>query len=95
MQLAGQGNTEWCSCPVTLLLLSYDARQVRNFTDLNSLGGLSLGTMHLALLGNALCIPRALYTKDPAWTLGTTWGCLSTGWAQLLCMYLGTNPATG
>lgn len=69
--------------------------QVRNFTDLSSLQGLSVGTMILALLGNALCVPRALYSRDAAWTVGTTWGCLTMGWAQLLSMYLGTSPITG
>lgn len=69
--------------------------QVRNFSDLSSLAGLSLGTMLLALIGNAACIPRALYTRDPAWTFGSTWGCLLMGWAQLLSLYLGLNPETG
>lgn len=69
--------------------------QVRNFSDLSSLAGLSLGTMLLALVGNAVCIPRALFTRDPAWTFGSTWGCLLMGWAQLLSLYLGVNPETG
>jgi hypothetical protein len=68
---------------------------VRNFSDLSALEGLSLGTMLLALAGNAACIPRALYTRDGAWSFGTTWGCLMMGWAQLLSLYLGVNPATG
>jgi hypothetical protein len=51
--------------------------------------------MLLALAGNAACIPRALYTRDAAWAFGTTWGCIMMGWAQLLSLYLGVNPATG
>jgi hypothetical protein len=51
--------------------------------------------MLLALVGNAVCIPRALFTRDPAWTFGSTWGCLLMGWAQLLSLYLGVNPDTG
>lgn len=51
--------------------------------------------MLLALVGNAACIPRALFTRDPAWTFGSTWGCLMMGWAQLLSLHLGVNPETG
>lgn len=69
--------------------------QVRNFSDLSSLAGLSLGTMLLALLGNAACIPRALFTRDPAWTFGSTWGAVMMGWAQCLSLCLGVNPDTG
>lgn len=78
-------NPHPCNCPP----------QVRNFSDLSSLQGLSTGTIHLALLGNALCIPRALATRDAAWAVGTSWGCLATGWAQLLCLLLGTDPGSG
>jgi hypothetical protein len=37
---------------------------VHNFCNLSDLAGLSLGTMLLAMLGNAACIPRALFTRD-------------------------------
>jgi hypothetical protein len=69
--------------------------QVKNFSDLSGLAGLSLGTILLATLGNALCIPRALATRDPSWSFGCTWGCLAMGWAQLLCLALGRSPETG
>ncbi|KAF8069413.1 SKI3 [Scenedesmus sp. PABB004] len=82
-------------CATAMFALSPIPQLVRNFSDLSSLAGLSLGTMLLALLGNAVCIPRALFTRDPAWTFGATWGCLLMGWAQLLSLALGTNPATG
>lgn len=78
-----------------LLLAGVLLLQVRNFSDLSSLAGLSLGTMLLALVGNAACMPRALYTRDAAWAFGSTWGCLLMGWAQLLCLALGVNPETG
>jgi hypothetical protein len=68
---------------------------VRNFSNLSDLAGLSLGTMLLAMLGNAACIPRALFTRDKAWTWGSTWGCVVMGWAQCLSLFLGVNPATG
>jgi hypothetical protein len=51
--------------------------------------------MLLALLGNSACIPRALFTRDPAWTFGSTWGAIMMGWAQCLSLTLGVNPETG
>lgn len=60
----------------------------------SSLEGLSLGTMLLALLGNALMVPRALHTRDVVWFVGSTWAC-TAGWGQLLSMALGVSAATG
>ncbi|KIZ01588.1 Maltose excess protein 1 [Monoraphidium neglectum] len=83
----------WCAtCMFALMPLPQLAR---NFSDLSGLGGLSLGTILLATLGNALCIPRALFTRDPSWSFGSTWGCLMMGWAQLLSLFLGRSPETG
>lgn len=81
--------------PLPLYLHSSYTLQVRNFSDLSSLAGLSVGTMLLALLGNSACIPRALFTRDPAWTFGSTWGAIMMGWAQCLSLTLGVNPETG
>jgi hypothetical protein len=69
-------------------------RQVRNFVDPQSLAGLSVGTMLLALLGNALMVPRALLVRDAVWLLGCSWACVA-GWGQLLSMFMRTAPATG
>jgi hypothetical protein len=69
--------------------------QAQNFSNLSGLGGLSLGTILLATLGNALCIPRALATRDPSWSFGATWACLMMGWAQLLSLFLGRSVETG
>ena len=49
----------------------------------------------LALLGNCLCVPRALWSRDAAWAFGTTWGALSMGWGNLLCCFLGRSAETG
>ncbi len=68
--------------------------QVRNFLDPQSLEGLSVGTMLLALVGNCLMVPRARFVKDPIWTLGTTWAVVA-GWGQLLSMFIRTAPETG
>ena len=67
---------------------------MRNFRDPGSLEGLSLGTLLLAILGNAMMVPRALLTQDRVWLTGTTWACLA-GWGQILSLYLRTSPVTG
>lgn len=68
--------------------------QVRNFLEPQSLEGLSVGTMLLALTGNVMMLPRALFTRDTVWTAGTSWGS-AAGWGQLLSMFLATSPTTG
>lgn len=50
--------------------------------------------MLLALTGNALMVPRALFTRDVVWIAGTCWAC-TAGWGQLLSMFLGTSAITG
>lgn len=52
--------------------------------DPASLQGLSLATILLAMCGNALMVPRALWTRDWVWLTGCMWGSLCFGWAQLL-----------
>lgn len=72
-----------------LFALSPLPQLVRNFMEPQSLEGLSLGTMLLALSGNALMLPRALFIQDPVWIAGTSWACLA-GWGQLLSLRLGS-----
>ena len=67
----------------------------RALQDPASLSGLSLATIQLAACGNALMVPRALFTRDLIWLVGSSWGSLVFGWAQALSLWLGTNPATG
>lgn len=67
---------------------------VCNFADPSSLAGLSLNTILLAMMGNGLMVPRALHTRDKIWLTGTLWSSLMMGWAQLLCLYVG-SLATG
>jgi hypothetical protein len=52
--------------------------------DPASLQGLSLATILLAAGGNALMVPRALWTRDWVWLSGCMWGSLLFGWAQML-----------
>ncbi len=65
--------------------------QLRNFLEPQSLEGLSVGTMLLALLGNALMVPRALLIQDLVWLAGTSWAC-TAGWGQLLSMAIRASP---
>ena len=77
-----------------LFALSPLPQLLRNFLEPTSLEGLSVGTMLLALSGNALMFPRALFTRDMAWMVGTGWAC-TAGWGQLLTMFLGKSAVTG
>jgi len=63
---------------------------VCNIADPSSLAGLSLNTILLAMMGNGLMVPRALHTRDKIWLTGTLWSSLMMGWAQLLCLYVGS-----
>jgi hypothetical protein len=93
LQAAVERLPGWCA--TALFALSPLPQLMRSYSDLSALAGLAPGTMLLALVGNALCVPRALWTRDRAWTVGSTWGCLAMGWAQLLAMAMGRNPANG
>jgi len=82
----------WAS--TLLFALSPLPQLVRNFIDACSLEGLSVGTMLLALAGNALMVPRALLVRDVVWLAGTVWACVA-GWGQLLSMFMRESPTTG
>lgn len=77
-----------------LFALSPLPQLVRNFLEPQSLQGLSVGTMLLALLGNALMVPRALFVRDVVWLSGTAWAC-TAGWGQLFSMFRGVSSETG
>ena len=66
--------------------------QMNNFAVPTSLEGLSLGTILLALVGNGLMVPRALFTRDSIWLLGSAWGS-AFGWLQLLSMFVGRSAS--
>ncbi|PNW74698.1 hypothetical protein CHLRE_12g486600v5 [Chlamydomonas reinhardtii] len=86
-QLPGWGAT-------LLFALSPLPQLVRNLLEPQSLEGLSVGTMLLALLGNALMVPRALFVRDVVWLSGTCWACVA-GWGQLFSMFRSASAATG
>jgi hypothetical protein len=41
------------------------------------------------MTGNALMVPRALFTRDVIWLTGSTWGCTLMGWGVMLSLFLG------
>ncbi|KAG1666580.1 hypothetical protein FOA52_000547 [Chlamydomonas sp. UWO 241] len=92
-QLAGVAEQLPGWAATLLFALSPLPQLVRNFAEPGSLEGLSLGTMLLALTGNALMLPRALFTRDRVWIVGASWGCIA-GWGQLLSMRIGGYLAT-
>ncbi|XP_026401840.1 maltose excess protein 1-like, chloroplastic isoform X2 [Papaver somniferum] len=49
--------------------------------------GLSAISMLLAMIGNGLMIPRALFIRDLMWFTGSSWASVLHGWGNLVCMY--------
>ncbi|KAK9812532.1 hypothetical protein WJX73_006664 [Symbiochloris irregularis] len=68
------------------------AQLVSNLRDPTSLAGIAVPSVVLAMVSNALMVPRALFTEDAVWFVGSAWGSLM-GWAQLLSLCLGTSPS--
>lgn len=64
------------------------AQLASNFAHPEGVLSLSLGTLVLATLGNAMMVPRALYTKDVIWTTGSLWGSLAMGLGNMLSLAL-------
>jgi lipid-A-disaccharide synthase-like uncharacterized protein len=80
----------------TLLFMTMPVAQLAaNFSRPATLAGLSVWSSLLAMLGNALMVPRALYTRDVIWLTGSTWGCTLAGWGVMLSLFLGTDLNTG
>lgn len=52
------------------------------------MAGISVETLLLAMAGNLLMLPRALFVKDKLWFAGSSWGAWVGGWAVLLTMML-------
>jgi len=74
----------------TLLFMSMPVAQLAsNFANPQTLEGLSILSALLAMTGNALMVPRALFTRDVIWLTGSTWGCTLMGWGVMLSLFLG------
>ncbi|KAJ0231491.1 Maltose excess protein 1 [Hirschfeldia incana] len=57
-----------------------------NFLNPDNIKGLSPITMVLAMMGNGLMIPRALFIRDLMWFTGSMWATLFYGYGNILCL---------
>ncbi|KAJ9678309.1 hypothetical protein PVL29_020464 [Vitis rotundifolia] len=63
------------------------AQMMTNFLSPENIKGLSAFSMLLAMIGNGLMIPRALFIRDFMWFLGSSWASIFYGWGNLICLY--------
>lgn len=63
------------------------AQMMTNFLTPENIKGLSAFSMLLAMIGNGLMIPRALFIRDFMWFLGSSWASIFYGWGNLICLY--------
>lgn len=72
----------------TLLFMWMPVSQMwTNFLNPDNIKGLSASSMLLAMIGNGLMIPRALFLRDFMWFTGATWATLFYGYGNLVCLY--------
>ncbi|KAF7831538.1 maltose excess protein 1-like, chloroplastic isoform X1 [Senna tora] len=58
-----------------------------NFLNPENIRGLSALSILLAMIGNGLMIPRALFIRDFMWFLGSAWATLLYGYGNIACLY--------
>ncbi|KAE8711593.1 Maltose excess protein 1 [Hibiscus syriacus] len=72
----------------TLLFMWMPVSQMwTNFLNPDNIKGLSAISMLLAMIGNGLMIPRALFIRDFMWFTGSAWATLFYGYANIVCLY--------
>lgn len=72
----------------TLLFMWMPVSQMwTNLLNPENVKGLSATSMLLAMIGNGLMIPRALFIRDLMWFTGSSWASLFYGWGNLVCLY--------
>ncbi|KAL5675085.1 hypothetical protein ACJX0J_011216, partial [Zea mays] len=72
----------------TLLFMWMPVAQMwTNYLNPSNIKGLSAFSMLLAMLGNGLMIPRAVFIRDLMWFTGSAWASVLQGWGNLACMY--------
>ncbi|XVF06805.1 hypothetical protein REPUB_Repub06bG0082300 [Reevesia pubescens] len=72
----------------TLLFMWMPVSQMwTNFLNPDNIKGLSAFSMLLAMIGNGLMIPRALFIRDFMWFTGSTWATLFYGYGNIVCLY--------
>lgn len=73
----------------TLLFMWMPIAQMwTNYLNPNNIRGLSVDSLLLAMIGNGLLIPRALFTRDIMWFTGSSWAALLYGWGNILNIYI-------
>lgn len=73
----------------TLLFMWMPIAQMwTNYLNPNNIQGLSVDSLLLAMIGNGLLIPRALFTRDIMWFTGSSWAALLYGWGNILSVYI-------
>ncbi|PNX94463.1 maltose excess protein chloroplastic-like [Trifolium pratense] len=73
----------------TLLFMWMPVSQMwTNFLNPENMKGLSAFSMLLAMLGNGLMLPRALFIRDFMWFTGSTWATIFYGYGNLACLFL-------
>ncbi|XP_058084994.1 maltose excess protein 1-like, chloroplastic [Magnolia sinica] len=76
----------------TLLFMWMPIAQMwTSFLNPDNIKGLSAFSMLLAMIGNGLMIPRALFIRDLMWFTGSSWASFLYGWGNLICMYCFNN----
>ncbi|KAK4740651.1 hypothetical protein SAY87_024239 [Trapa incisa] len=72
----------------TLLFMWMPVSQMwTNFLRPENIRGLSASSMLLAMMGNGLMVPRALFVRDFMWFLGSTWAVIFYGYGNIACLY--------
>ncbi|KAG0585108.1 hypothetical protein M758_3G259400 [Ceratodon purpureus] len=71
-----------------LFMWSPVAQMWTNFLNPANIKGLSSQTVLLAMIGNGLLLPRALFIRDFMWFTGSFWGCSLAGEGILISMYI-------
>ncbi|XVE62359.1 hypothetical protein DITRI_Ditri06bG0112000 [Diplodiscus trichospermus] len=72
----------------TLLFMWMPVSQMwTNFLNPDNIKGLSTFSMLLAMIGNGLMIPRAIFIRDFMWFTGSTWATLFYGYGNIVCLY--------
>ncbi|XP_015871744.3 maltose excess protein 1-like, chloroplastic isoform X2 [Ziziphus jujuba] len=72
----------------TLLFMWMPVSQMwTNFLSPDNIKGLSASSMLLAMVGNGLMIPRALFIRDFMWFTGSSWATFFYGYGNIVCLY--------
>ncbi|XP_050385925.1 maltose excess protein 1, chloroplastic-like [Argentina anserina] len=72
----------------TLLFMWMPVSQMwTNFLNPDNIKGLSAVSMLLAMIGNGLMIPRALFIRDFMWFTGSTWASFFYGYGNIVALY--------